>query len=178
MPQITMTLPAISTRSVPAASVEKLAPIMGDVAISWAFLDQIIEMWLVNLGYEAVKRGIAKNIPGPLEDRIELLTKCFRRMAEITHLADEAMPLLFEARELATHRHMLTHGTLSHYIAEPEAIVFMKLRFDRKQGFHVVQQEGYTFATLEEMAYEAKRITSAMQRLKPQFDDLFDDDDE
>lgn len=170
-----MQVPPIQSRSVPEAAAKKLAPLLGEVAISWAFLDQVIEMWLVELGYEAVKRGIAKTIPGPLEDRVDLLKKCFRKMEEIQHLASEALPPLFETMVLAEHRHMLTHGTLSHYIGEPEAIVFMKLRFDRKQGFHIVQQEGYTFSILRDMATEARRITGEMQRIKPKLDDLFDD---
>jgi hypothetical protein len=146
-----MVVPAVGQRTMSKEAVEAIDKHVGQLFLSFAFIDQALDFWLMDIFPVAIRANLASKMPYQLGQKVELLRKCFDRIPALAPLKDEVSALLREIMDYNEVRNTIAHGALSHFMEGPEpALVFAKIAYSKDRGIHQMEDHILSFAVISE----------------------------
>lgn len=156
-------LPDLNQRSMSKEAIELFQGPIGQLMLNFAFVDQALDFWLMEIFPHAVKSNIAAKMPFDLGHKIVLLRKCFDRLPKLAREKQQAFKFLDVVERHNKVRNTIAHGAVSHFEKTPSPTMFFaRLRYDKAAGVHLMQDEAVSLADLSRVNNETADTVAEM----------------
>ena len=98
--------------------------VVGELVISWAFVEQKIDLCMGVIFDNLDCSAIQTQLPRGAKRKVRFLKRAFKEIPALAPFAAEIAPLLSLAKALAQTRHTTVHGTLAGYDEQTQEVIF------------------------------------------------------
>ncbi len=127
-------------RNVPQEVVPPLCAAIGELVVNWAMVESAMGFWIAVIYQMAGGKRLEHKIPQPLAQRMRFLRRCFNQISVLEPFADEGRTLLDRLGAIIEIRHMVVHGTVSHYAQDTHDLLFVRIDLDKTKTMQVINE--------------------------------------
>jgi len=150
------------SEKLPADFLRNVSMAVGQLVVSWAFVEQVLDMCIAVVYQSLDCKYIGPEIPRSTKRKVEFLKTAIKTHRKLARFQTD-LALLSSALTLADARHTVVHGVISEYDDKKGAITFVML--DAKPQIHHEMRRTVTFKSLLDAGGQCQSLTVSLHDL-------------
>jgi hypothetical protein len=142
------------------------APV-GQIIISWALAEQLLENCVLVFSRFAGGKNIEPELPWQLGPKLKFSRKCLNKLESLSAFKEEGIKLVDEMAALSDVRHTFIHGAVSKYDKQTNTLLFVRLdvKNNTRQTIHRKITADFLITNGAKCVDLATRLSKFLERL-------------